>query len=64
MRQAVTLKPEDVQAQFFLGNLYLLANDKTICFDVIPGNQVLDPQVAQKLYEAIYRDRVVAVTKH
>jgi tetratricopeptide (TPR) repeat protein len=59
MREAVRLKPKDIQAQFFLGNLCLLAKDRQSALAQYQTVKLLNPQMARRLYEAIYRDRVV-----
>jgi tetratricopeptide (TPR) repeat protein len=61
MRQAVRLKPQDLEAQFFLGNLYLMIKDRQSALAQYQALKSLNPQFAQKLYDAIYQDRIVTV---
>jgi protein involved in temperature-dependent protein secretion len=61
VQQAIRLNPADVEAQFFLGNLYLLAKDKPSALDQYQAVKSLNPQLAEKLYDAIHRGRIVTV---
>jgi tetratricopeptide (TPR) repeat protein len=62
-RQAVRLKPQDFEAQFFLGSLYLLVKDRESALSQYHVVESLNPQLAHKLHDAIYRDRILTVAR-
>lgn len=59
MREALRLKPDDVDGQFFLGTLYLLVKDRQAALVQLEAVRSLNPQLGEKLYEAIYRGKIV-----
>lgn len=62
MRKAVRLNPNDVEAQFFLGNLYLPEKNRQAALAQYAGIKSLNPQIAEKLYRVIYGGKIVTVS--
>jgi cytochrome c-type biogenesis protein CcmH/NrfG len=63
MREVVRLQPTDVEAQFFLGTLYVLEKEKPQALAQYEAVKSLNRELAQKLYGAIYRGKVVMVAE-
>ncbi len=61
MRKAVSISPDDEQAQLSLGNLYLLTNDRQAAIEQYAAMKTANPQLAEKIYQAIYNGRIVTV---
>ena len=61
MKRAVTLSPGDAEIRLGLGNLFVLARDRTRAAEQYAVLRRTDPVAAQKLYDAIYRGRIVTV---
>ena len=59
IRVAVKLNPSDNEVQFFLGNLYLLANDRTAAVAQCEILKTAEPRLAQALYLAINDRKVI-----
>jgi DNA-binding SARP family transcriptional activator len=62
MQKAVGLNPHDEQSQLLLCNFYLLAQDKQSALAQYKEIKSLDSQLAQKLYQVIYNDKLVTVS--
>ena len=62
IQKVVSLKPADVEAQFFLGNLYLQEKDKQSALAQYKAVRLLNPQLAQMLYQAICKDKIIFVS--
>ena len=63
IQKAVSLDPKDERAQFLLGKIYLLVNDKQAALIHYTRLKTQSPELAEKLYQAIYKDKIVAVQK-
>jgi hypothetical protein len=61
VRYAVQLDPKDEEAQFFLGNLYLANRDKDSAIAQQRTVSALNPELARRLYQAIFSDKILVV---
>jgi len=61
MEAAVNLSPADADLRLGLGNLFVLANDRTRAAEQYKRLREMDPIAAQKLYDAIHGGRIVTV---
>jgi len=59
MEAAVNLSPADAGLRLGLGNLFVLANDRTRAAEQYKRLREMDPIAAQKLYDAIHGGRIV-----
>jgi len=62
IEKAVSLDPRDEDSQLFLGSLYLAANAKESALMQYARLKTLNPQLAEKLYQAIYNGRILVVS--
>lgn len=62
IRRAAALNPNDAEAQFLLGNVYILAGEKQPALAQFEKIKLLNPPLSQKLYQATYNDKLVIVS--
>lgn len=60
---AVSLNPQDIEAQYFLGELYFVSRDKQSALAQYQKISLLDSQLAKKLYAVIYGNLLVTVSE-
>jgi tetratricopeptide (TPR) repeat protein len=61
LREAIKLQPQDADAQFLLGNLYLRTKDRKSALASYAELKSLDPVLAKRLYVEITNGRVLFV---
>ena len=59
MEKAIALTPQDTEAQFFLGQLYLLNRNKDSALAQYRKVALLNTDLANKLYAVIYGNLLV-----
>ncbi|HTK39091.1 MAG TPA: hypothetical protein VL325_11410, partial [Pyrinomonadaceae bacterium] len=62
IKQAVELTPDDNELRVFLGSLYALVNNKEAALAQHRIIETQRPDLAKKLYQAIYGDKILVVT--
>jgi len=55
------MDPKDDEAQFLLGNLYVAKRDKEAALAQQRTVFALNPELARKLFQAIYSDKILVV---
>ncbi len=61
VRNALRLRSDDVEGQFFLGNLYVLTKNRKLALEQLNVLKTLNRELANRLYQSIYADRVITV---
>jgi Flp pilus assembly protein TadD len=61
VRPLIDANPNDGRARLLLGTIYLLAKDKQSALSEYQKIRAFDAPLAQKLYQAIYSDKIVFV---
>ena len=59
LQQTMQLRPDDDEAQLFLGNLYFLVRDRKAALAQYEAVKSANPRLAEKLYQALYENKIL-----